>query len=123
VEGASGLGSDGIGVLSVERVLGPIVPARLTREPRSGRATGSVCGLIVRPVQRKTTPAHGLTPLDKKREAAPGKQARRGEGEVECSFQGAIAEVPRLAHATPIAAPLGVGDAFGLSSAKPEDSV
>lgn len=47
---------------------------------------------------------------------------RRGEDESHAP-QGAHGEVPRLAHATPIAAPLGVGDAFGLSGADPEDAV
>ena len=36
---------------------------------------------------------------------------------------GVPGEESRLAHATPIAAPLGVGDAFGLSGANPEDAV
>jgi len=54
-------------------------------------------------------------------EAASGK-ARQGEGESSAP-SGAHGEEPRLAHATPIAAPLGVGDAFGLSGAKPEDAV
>lgn len=51
-----------------------------TSEPRKRGATGSVRGLIVRPAHRKRTPARGLTPLNQKGEAAPGK-TRRGEDE------------------------------------------
>jgi hypothetical protein len=93
-----------------------------TSELRRRIATGSVRGLIVRPTHRKTTPARGLTPLTQKGEAAPGHHARRGEDDSGAP-KGRTNEVPRLAHATPIAAPLGVGDAFGPSGANPEDAV
>jgi hypothetical protein len=99
-EGASGLGSDGIGVPSVERVLGSSLPAHPSGRARRRSATGSVRELIVRPVQWKKTPAHGLTPPTRKW-SRPLVATRRGEDDIVC-LSGCTSEASRLAHAAPI---------------------
>lgn len=124
VEGASGLESGGIGVLPWKGSL-VLFPQLAQQASHGGRsATGSVRGLIVRSVQRKRTPAHGLT-SPTEMEAAPGKQARRGEGElVRAPFArrtGRKRHDWRTRHQ--IAASLGAGDAFGLSGAELWDAV
>jgi len=68
--------------------------------PRQRSATGSVRELIVRPVQWKKTPAHGLTPPTRKW-SRPLVATRRGEDDIVC-LSGCTSEASRLAHAAPI---------------------
>lgn len=102
VEGASGLGSGGIGVLPVERVLGSLPPARRTSEPPRGERDRK------RPWPHR--PACAREENTRARVDVSTQEWRRPlaskPGEVraslsECLLRGARAEAPRLAHATP----------------------
>lgn len=105
---------------AVERVLGSLPPARPTSEPRREERDRKRPWPHRPACAKEENTCARVDVSNQKMEAAPGKQARRGEGEhVRAPFArctGRKRHDWRTRHQ--IAASLGAGDAFGLSGAE-----